>query len=384
MKISLIQKSLYGTYAILLLFSTHCLSVHGKSAIEKEDIPKPRFPELYETRKVLLQEDLVIKRLRIRDGMNIIDIGAGNGAFTFRLADALHGTGHVYATDVDPDKIVKLNERSAQEGRTNISAVLVKQADIDEFYFGHTFDLIFVCDMLSVIWDVEGFFRALRPSLSKDGYLYVLDYRQPQEFHKEEIPRFERIFEFLSEIETDTPVMNRLDEETRSYAIHYKIGDTIPEKIKYGLIESFNKILQDRTLLNDVVAYYCLDNNIAVHQKKPESLPTLWSSKLLSQLPCQFRTYFINIYRRLDEAGVFAKDPKILTIEESADLKELNRMLLLVFSNMDIGKHLNYSGLVVHRTEASIKTKLEAAGFTLVNEYNIFPYYYFLEYQKKD
>ena len=42
----------------------------------------------------MLQPDRVVETLNIRSGMNILDIGAGSGLFSFLFADALNGTGN--------------------------------------------------------------------------------------------------------------------------------------------------------------------------------------------------------------------------------------------------------------------------------------------------
>ncbi|MFA5356840.1 MAG: hypothetical protein WC301_05500, partial [Candidatus Omnitrophota bacterium] len=41
----------------------------------------------------------IIKALNIRPGMDILDIGAGTGIFSFRFAEALKGSGRVFATE---------------------------------------------------------------------------------------------------------------------------------------------------------------------------------------------------------------------------------------------------------------------------------------------
>ncbi|MEZ4409059.1 MAG: hypothetical protein R3A52_21700 [Polyangiales bacterium] len=45
----------------------------------------------------------ILQAVDARPGMRIVDIGAGVGYYSFKLARAVGPTGVVYATDVDPD-----------------------------------------------------------------------------------------------------------------------------------------------------------------------------------------------------------------------------------------------------------------------------------------
>jgi len=62
----------------------------------------------------------VLQALRLRSGEVIADIGAGSGYFALRLAHHVGSTGHVYAVDISPDMIRRLNERIHEAGLVNI------------------------------------------------------------------------------------------------------------------------------------------------------------------------------------------------------------------------------------------------------------------------
>ena len=45
--------------------------------------------------------DALIRTLDLKPGMTILDIGAGSGQQSYKIAEALKGTGKVYAADID-------------------------------------------------------------------------------------------------------------------------------------------------------------------------------------------------------------------------------------------------------------------------------------------
>lgn len=352
----------------------------------KEEILMPIPPKIAAMRDRLLRPESVVADMKIRDGMVILDLGAGNGAMTFPIADALHGTGHVYATDLDPKRIKLINEIAAKRGMKNITAVLVKQDPLDNFYSRHTFDIILLCDVLSAIWDIESLFRNLKPSLSEDGYLYVIEYRQPNEFHREEIGDYDRIFRSLSKKDRSDPLTKRMGDSLLSFLSRFKTRDAIPDKAKDDLIERLNASLSDNTLFPDIVDHYCVKNNDLIQTPNgPARKVSIWSVDLLLKIPRSYHAYFLDLYVKLDEADVFTKNPDAISKEELELLREFNKLLLMIFIDMDLSgyAHIYYGTPVPFRTKKSMLSKLERAGFVLANEYNISPYFFFLELKHK-
>ena len=87
----------------------------------------------------------IIDTLRIKPGMDILDIGAGTGVFSFRFAEVLDNTGKVFATDISEEMIAFIKEKAAKFGYKNIYPVLVRSEGVDSFYKERSFDIIFGC-----------------------------------------------------------------------------------------------------------------------------------------------------------------------------------------------------------------------------------------------
>ena len=65
----------------------------------------------------------------VRPGMIVGEAGAGDGFLTFFLSSRVGPSGHVYANDIDPNSLDRLNERKRREGADNITTVLGKVDD---------------------------------------------------------------------------------------------------------------------------------------------------------------------------------------------------------------------------------------------------------------
>lgn len=73
-----------------------------------------------------LQINRVMDILKIKEGSNVADIGAGSGWFTTRAARRIGKQGTVYANEINQDYIKYIAERAAKENLTNIKTVLGK------------------------------------------------------------------------------------------------------------------------------------------------------------------------------------------------------------------------------------------------------------------
>ena len=76
-----------------------------------------------------LQIGRVMDVLRIKEGSNVADIGAGSGWFTSRAARRVGSSGRVYAVDINRDYIKYIEDRAEREKLSNVRAILGKEDD---------------------------------------------------------------------------------------------------------------------------------------------------------------------------------------------------------------------------------------------------------------
>ena len=71
----------------------------------------------------------IITALGIAAGSHVADVGAGDGFFTTRLANAVGADGRVYAVDISKNALDRLSRRVADAGLTNVQAILGTPSD---------------------------------------------------------------------------------------------------------------------------------------------------------------------------------------------------------------------------------------------------------------
>src|SRR3954468_16066117 len=59
----------------------------------------------------------------IQHGMHVADFGSGSGHYVLAIAEALEGSGHVYAIDVQRDLLKRTQNEATRRGLKNVSVI---------------------------------------------------------------------------------------------------------------------------------------------------------------------------------------------------------------------------------------------------------------------
>jgi ubiquinone/menaquinone biosynthesis C-methylase UbiE len=110
----------------------------------------------------------------VRPGMTVADVGAGDGWFTFYLAERVGSSGRVIAEDIDARALQAVREKCAQGNVTNV-AVLVGEVEDPRLPAG-TVDLALMVNVVSALENAKRFLRQLAKGLKPDGRLVVIDW----------------------------------------------------------------------------------------------------------------------------------------------------------------------------------------------------------------
>lgn len=322
-------------------------------------------------REIFLKPECITKALKIRPGMNILDIGAGAGYFTFRFAESMKGTGGVFAADIDPKMIAYIKNEAENKKYKNVFPVLVKASEFDPFYIQHTFDIIFLSESFHYLRHPEDYFKQLRPSLSKEGRLYIIQPKNIFDFTEIEFNDFNYVMKtFVSEGE-NFPVFKRLSKKLKDFIKDWKGGEIIAQ-IKNDVVQDFNKMLLDASLFYDLMEYYSA--------KKPALAEGEWSASLPFVSDSMDLRLARWLFVQLDAGGVFNK--KRLSDGEKKQLGEFNRILLTkIFKIYKIIYLQGKYSCPLYVEKESVIATMELAGYTFVREYGFLPYHYFLEFK---
>ena len=133
-----------------------------------------------------LKVEEIVKRLQLKPGMVIADIGAGSGIFSRPMAKAVAPSGKVYSVDIDQGLLDHINQRAKQENIANIRTVLGKFAD--PAIPAKDVDMAFIHDVLHHIEQRETYLKALATYIKPNGMVTIIemDRNDPNTAHREE------------------------------------------------------------------------------------------------------------------------------------------------------------------------------------------------------
>ncbi len=118
--------------------------------------------------------DLLMGMLPIRPNHAVADIGAGSGYFTMRLAP-LVPEGVVYATDIQPEMLVVLEQRARDEGMLNVMPMLGKIDDCG--LEPNSVDLALLVDAYHEFSHPYEMMRSLHGAMKPTGVVVLVEFR---------------------------------------------------------------------------------------------------------------------------------------------------------------------------------------------------------------
>lgn len=119
--------------------------------------------------------DLVVPALKLGSGDTVADLGAGTGYFSWRLARAVGPAGRVYAVDIQPEMLERLQQQMAARGVTNVVSVLGTASDPK--LPAAALDLILMVDVYHEFEHPYEMLEATCRALKPGGRLVFVEYR---------------------------------------------------------------------------------------------------------------------------------------------------------------------------------------------------------------
>jgi SAM-dependent methyltransferase len=125
--------------------------------------------------------EAVVAAARVRPGMSVADIGAGEGYYTVRLSPLVGRQGRVLGQDIVPEVRDRLAERVSAQGLDNVTVRLGLPADPK--LPAASFDRIFLVHMYHEVTEPYAFLWHLADGLKRDGEVIVVDADRPVKRH---------------------------------------------------------------------------------------------------------------------------------------------------------------------------------------------------------
>jgi len=114
------------------------------------------------------------EEMQWKPGMTIADIGAGDGTYSFAAEKIVGASGHIYATELDQDKLKALRDEVAKQKFANVT--IVESAAEDTKLPTACCDAIFLRRVYHHITAPEAFDKNLLRSLKSGARLAIIDF----------------------------------------------------------------------------------------------------------------------------------------------------------------------------------------------------------------
>jgi arsenite methyltransferase len=119
--------------------------------------------------------DQILEILQLKEGQNVVDIGAGGGYFSLRFATAVGSKGKVYAVDTNPEFLEFISNTATAKGLSNIVAVLAKEDSLG--LPEGSIDLVFMRNVYHHLQNRVEYFRRLSHLLMSNGKVAIIEYK---------------------------------------------------------------------------------------------------------------------------------------------------------------------------------------------------------------
>jgi SAM-dependent methyltransferase len=333
----------------------------------------PQLPEeqLSPLRRQFLTPERIVQLMRIPQGAQVLDLGAGDGLFTLLLSRATGDTGHVFATDIDTHVIRYLTREIKRNAVKNVTPVLVRDKGCDPFYQQHSFDMILASEVLREIDQPQAFFTQLQPSLKPEtGRLWIILGWLDPDFAAVEFGNFAAARAALQPGSVGALLLGgRLSAEVRT-ALASERSSALPVSLQAAVVADLNRILND---------------------------PTLWPE--VARLPAEQKSFLLPRRIRLTESlsaelaktGAFAPGARQLDETTLRMVRILNRMVIQDALKTDMWEQTLCPGqwplswdhlrLLLDYREQTVPL-LQATGFELVQEHQLLQFHRIWEFRR--
>ena len=117
----------------------------------------------------------MLEQLKLKDGMVVCDLGAGDGYHTLQMAPRVGPTGKVIAVDIQPEMLQELSRKLAEKKFENVETVLGELWDpkLPE----NSVDLVLMVDVYHEFSHPVQMLAALRKALMPDGLIALVEFR---------------------------------------------------------------------------------------------------------------------------------------------------------------------------------------------------------------
>ena len=117
----------------------------------------------------------VLKKLNIRDGDIVGDIGTGGGYFTFEFSRKVGKKGKVYSIDTNQKSLDFVDDNSKKNRISNVKTILANEGG---FSLPDKVDMFFLRNVFHHLPDHVEYFKNISQFLKDGGKIAIMDYKK--------------------------------------------------------------------------------------------------------------------------------------------------------------------------------------------------------------
>ncbi len=118
----------------------------------------------------------IIQRSGIKEGMQVLEVGCGSGAFTTFVARVVGAQGKVYALDIAPKMLKQLENKLARPENQDIKNIKLVQSSAYNLPFeDNSLDLVYMITVLQEIPDRNRALQQAKRVLKPNGILAITE-----------------------------------------------------------------------------------------------------------------------------------------------------------------------------------------------------------------
>ena len=119
-----------------------------------------------------------IKKANIKSGDFVLDYGCGPGSYSLAAAEVVGDSGKIFAADIHPLAIKKINRRASKRGLKNIYTILT---DCDTNLDENSIDVVICFDALHAIENITSIIKEFHRVLKPNAILSVDDHHSKED-----------------------------------------------------------------------------------------------------------------------------------------------------------------------------------------------------------
>lgn len=178
----------YASVWVVLLFGTQAWAQEAAAPESVKPGINEKFldPELnveewvnrfeVESREVFAAKSEIVERMKLSPGDRVADIGTGTGLFVEPFSEAVGKDGWVYALDIAPKFVERVEKLAEIKSLNNVTPVLCGQDDIR--LAPGSIDAAFICDVYHHFEYPDQSLASIHKALKPGGKLVVIDFNR--------------------------------------------------------------------------------------------------------------------------------------------------------------------------------------------------------------